>query len=178
LRRCVELDANLAECHFLLGEAYEWTDEPRRALSSYYAAIEHDPRQGVFYPSLAALYLTFKLEAQAETTLSEGLRLVPAVENARESIYEIHVLLSQVAQAKGDPVAMLAAMEAAYDVGGEAHPEMAFNLGSTYAIQEPPQREKAVRLLHSFRKRACRNQQFREQCETAVTLLQALEQPG
>jgi hypothetical protein len=54
-------------------------------------------------------------------------------------------------------------------------------LGSTYAIQEPPQKEKAVRLLKSFTKRACagsNNKKYKEQCETAGSMLQQLGGQG
>ena len=65
----------------------------------------------------------------------------------------------------------------AQEVAGDAHPEIAFNLGSTYAVMEPPRKEKAVRLLSSFTKRACRGanaSKFKEQCETSQSLIQML----
>ena len=77
----------------------------------------------------------------------------------------------------GDKASMVAAMEKAEEVAGDAHPEISFNLGSTYAVMDPPQKEKAVRLLSSFVKRACRSAnaaKFKEQCETSNSLIQKL----
>ena len=71
----------------------------------------------------------------------------------------------------------VAAMEKAKDVAGEGHPEISFNLGSTYAVMEPPQKEKAVRLLNQFTKGACRGgnaKKFKDQCATASGLIQKL----
>jgi hypothetical protein len=76
---------------------------------------------------------------------------------------------------------MLAAAEAAQELGQDAHPESAFIVGSTYAKMQPPQKEKAVRMLNSFTKRACRSAkaaQFKEQCETAASLLQQMVAPA
>jgi hypothetical protein len=78
---------------------------------------------------------------------------------------------------RGDKAAQLAAVEKAEKFAGEKHPEFAFNLGSTYATMDPPQKEKAVRLLNQFTKRVCRGakgKQFQEQCEEASSLLQKL----
>lgn len=181
LQQCVQTDPNLAECYFLLGQAFEWTDDPQNALQNYTAAIEHDPTRAFFYPSPAALYYTYKLFSEAEAILTEGTRIIPPTEETSDSLYEMYILLFQVAQAKGDEAGMVASMEKANEVAGEAHPEIAFNLGSTYAVQNPPKKEKAVRMLNSFTKRACRSQQaqkFREQCETAQTLIQKLGGAG
>jgi hypothetical protein len=44
---------------------------------------------------------------------------------------------------------------------------------------DPPQKEKAVRLLNQFTKRVCRGQgatKFKEQCEATSSLLQKLGQ--
>ena len=56
---------------------------------------------------------------------------------------------------------------------GESHPEAKFHLGSTYASMDPPQKEKAKRLLESFEKRACKGEaakKFKEQCAQANRL--------
>jgi hypothetical protein len=53
------------------------------------------------------------------------------------------------------------------EVRGRAHPEFAFDLGSTYATMDPPQKEKAVRFLNTFTKRVCRGAR-REEVPGAV----------
>lgn len=178
LKKCIEKDPNLAQCYNELGDAMWWTDDEQNALVNYSKAIEHDPRVPYFYPPLAEAYNTFKLYDQAEAVLKEGTRLVPpGDEHHNKALYGMYILLFQAAQAKDDKAGMVASMEKAQEVAGEGHPEIAFNLGSTYAVMEPPQKEKAVRLLNQFSKRACRGgdaKKFKEQCATASGLIQKL----
>lgn len=181
LKECIKADPNFAECYHFLGEAEEWTDNIQEAVANYAKAIEHDPSVGFFYPALASVLITYKMYGEAEAVLKEGARVVPLNESTKNNIYEIYVLMFQVAQARDDKSAMLAAAEHAEKSAGDAHPEISFTLGSTYAIMEPPQKEKAVRLLKSFTKRGCASAQakkFKEQCETAATLLQQLGGQG
>jgi hypothetical protein len=117
---------------------------------------------------------------EAAQTLAEGTRRIAPTESNAESLYEMYILQFQVAQAERDDLAMLDAMERAQAVAGDAHPEIAFNLGATYAALEPPQKEKAIRLLTSFTKRACRSAKaarYREQCYLASELLHRLGGP-
>ncbi len=179
LKKCIEKDPNIAECYFLLGEAFLWTNDEQAAIENYQKAIEHDPTQSFFYSPLAELYLTLRLTNEAEQVLSQGVRLVPPNEKNNPKIYGMYVLLSNVAQAKKDKAGQLSAMEHAEQFAGEAHPEFAFNLGSTYAVMDPPQKEKAVRLLDQFTKRVCRGAaaaKFKEQCEESSALVQKLGQ--
>jgi tetratricopeptide (TPR) repeat protein len=177
LKKCIEKDPNIAECYHLLGEAYLWTDDEQSALDNYSKAIQHDPTVSFFYPPLADLYLTLRQVNEAEQVLKEGTRLVPPSEKNNPKIYSMYVLLATVSQMKRDKAGQLAAMERAEQFAGDGHPEFAFNLGSTYAIMDPPQKEKAVRLLEQFTKKVCRGAaatKFKEQCETSSSLVQKL----
>ncbi|MFC1642677.1 tetratricopeptide repeat protein [Myxococcota bacterium] len=180
LQKCVEKDANLAECYHFLGESHEWTDNLQGALENYFKAIQHDPSVAYFYPPVAELLVTLKLYDEAEKVLKEGARLVTPGEKTKNNLYSIYVLLFAVAQAKNDKPGMLVAMERAKEVAGEAHPEIGFNLGSTYAVMDPPRKDKALRLLKSFAARACRSRsavKFKQQCETAQSLIQQMSGP-
>jgi len=178
LKKCVEKDPNYAECYHELGDALWWTDAEQEAITNYSKAVEHDPTVPYFYPPLAEAYNTFKLYEQAEGVLKEGTRLVPpGNERNDKALYGMYILLFQSAQARDDKASMVASMEKAKEVAGEGHPEISFNLGSTYAVMEPPQKEKAVRLLNQFTKGACRGgnaTKFKEQCATANGLIQRL----
>lgn len=177
LQKCVEADPNYAECYHELGGANLWTDNEQAALENYTKAIEHDPTVAYFYPPLGELLIAFKMYDQAEQVLKEGTRLIPPTEKTVNNLYGMYVLLSQVYQSRGDLSSMVDVLEKANDVGGESHPEIAFNLGSTYAVMNPPQKEKAVRLLNSFNKRACRSakaEKYKEQCATSADLVQKL----
>jgi tetratricopeptide (TPR) repeat protein len=179
LKKCVEKDPNLGECYHLMGEAFQWTDDEQAALENYTKAIEHDTTKAFFYPPVAEIYLTFKMFKEAEDVLKEGTRLTPPSEKNNPKLYSMYVLLAQVAQLKGDKAGQLAAIERAENYVGDSHPEFAFNLGSTYAVMDPPQKEKALRLLNQFTKKACRSGaaiKFKEQCETTSSLIQKLGQ--
>jgi hypothetical protein len=90
------------------------------------------------------------------------------------------ILQANAAQLRGDTAAQLASVEKAENfVGEDSHPDAAFNLGSTYAAMEPPQKEKALRLLNQFTKRTCRSgnaAKWKEQCEQTASLIQKLGQ--
>ncbi len=179
-RRCLELDPSHAECHYFLGTAAEYTVDDQTALESYTRAIQSDPEVAYFYPPLAALYLVHKRYREAAQTLAEATRRIAPTDANVDALYAIHILKFQVAQAEGDDLAMIEALERAHDVAGDAHPEIAFHLGASYANQVPPQKEKAVRLLMSFAKRACRGARagrYVEQCRMAQSLLQELGAP-
>jgi tetratricopeptide (TPR) repeat protein len=177
LQKCIEADPNYAECYHELAEASLWTNDEQGAVDNYTKAIEHDPSVSYFYPPLAELLLAFKMYEQAEAVLKEGTRIVPPTEKTANNLYGMYVLLSQVYQSRRDTASMVDVLEKANQVGGETHPEIAFNLGSTYAVMKPPQKEKAVRLLNSFNKRACRSakaEKYKEQCATSADLVQKL----
>jgi tetratricopeptide (TPR) repeat protein len=177
LKKCIEKDPNLAECYHQMAECLQWTDDEQGAAENYAKAIQHDPTKGFFYPDLAELYLRFKLDKEATQVAEEGTRLVPLNDKTIHALYNMQMLIGSAALMRGDKAGQLAAVEKAEKYAGEKHPEFGFNLGSTYATMDPPQKEKAVRLLSQFTKRVCRGakgKQFQEQCETASSLLQKL----
>ncbi len=179
LKKCIEKDPNLAECYFLMGECLQWTDDEQGAVDNYTKAIQHDPSKGFFYPGLADLYLLFKLHKEAEQVIAEGTKLVQPDEKNMPKIYNMYILLANAALMRGDKAAQLAAVEKAEKYAGETHPEFSFDLGSTYATMDPPQKERAVRLLNTFTKRVCKGagaKKFQEQCESSSSLLQKLGQ--
>jgi tetratricopeptide (TPR) repeat protein len=186
LQKCIQTDPNFAECYHELGSANLWTDDDQGALENWTKAIEHDPTVAYFYPPLAEELIALKLYDNAEAVLKEGTRIInPAnakseeeADQIREQLFGMYSLLAKVNQAKGDTSAVVATLEKANEVAGEKHPEISFNLGSTYAVMKPPQKEKAVRLLNSFVKRTCKGAQaaekFKDQCATAADLIQKL----
>jgi tetratricopeptide (TPR) repeat protein len=178
LQKCIEADPRFAECYHELGAANWWTNDDQAALEHYAKAIEHDPTIGYFYPPMGELLVALKFYDEAEAVLKEGTRLVPPTESSKNNLYGMYVLLSQVYQARDDLSGMVDVLEKADQIAGDDHPEIAFNLGSTYAVMQPPQKEKAIRLLQSFNKRACRSgkaaEKYKEQCATSADLVQKL----
>lgn len=178
LKTCIEKDPNFAECYNLLGTAHLWTGDEQGALQNYSEAIEKDASVGVFYTDLAQTYTSLKMYDEAEKVLTEGAKLLrPTVGNAN-ALYGIYTILFQVHQAKGDTASCVADLEKANRIGGKDHPEIAFNLGSTYATMNPPKKEKALRLLKAFNKKTCRSkvgqEKFKDQCATSTDLVQKL----
>lgn len=178
LKKCIEVDPNYPECYHLLGEAMLWTGDEQGAITNYQKAIELNPKKGYFYTPLADTYISLKLYAPAAKVLEEGERLLDKVQSNKNPLYNLYTLLYKVHQAKGDISGGVGALEKANQIAGDTHPEIAFNLGSAYAVMNPPQKDKAVRLLKSFNKRACRSKKaqtkFRDQCQTSASLVQKL----
>jgi tetratricopeptide (TPR) repeat protein len=179
LQTCIEKDPNLAECYYWLGWAMLWTDHEQDALANLTKAVEADGvNHPYFYPTLAQLYLALRFYDEAEKVLNEGVKLIqPTTEKARNALFGIYTLLSDVHLVRGDDAKRIGVLEKANEVAGEEHPEIAFSLGSTYAVKKPPEKEKALRLLKSFDKRSCKGakaKDFKALCEQARDLLQRL----
>ena len=177
LKKCIEKDPNIADCYNELGETYLWTDDEQAAADNYSKAIEHDSSKGYFYADLANLYITLKLYKEAEQVLNEGVKIIQPSDKNNGKIYNMYILLSTVSLAKGDKAGQVAAVEKAEPYAGDSHPEFSYMLGSTYGTQEPPQKEKALRLLNQFTKRVCKGAQatkFKEECEETSSLIQKL----
>lgn len=180
LKECIKRDPNLAECYHQIGEAYEMTGDEQAAVENYSKAIEHDSSKAFFYGPLADLYLTYKLYKEAEQVSSEGLKAVPPGPKTMGGLFNLCILQAKAAQMRGDKAAQLAAVEKAEQyVGEDSHPDAAYNLGSTYATMDPPNKEKALQLLNQFTKRTCRSgnsAKWKEQCEQTASLIQKLGQ--
>ena len=177
LKKCIEADPNRAWCHFLLGDAYWWTDETQEALQAYTHAIEHDPRVPSFYVGLAEAYQVLRMYKEAGDVLAQGTQNIQATEDTRDHVYNMFLLQFNLAQVEGDKQKMLSSVKQAYEIGGEQHPEAKFHLGSTYASMDPPQKEQAKQMLDSFQNTVCKGskaKQFRAQCAQANSFLQRL----
>jgi tetratricopeptide (TPR) repeat protein len=175
LKKCIEADPNYADCYHDLGRAYLWTDGEQDALVNYTKAIEHKPDELKFYGPLAELYLNLNFTDQASQVLKDSLAYA---KEGDKYAYDVHVLLSQVYQSKNQMNDMVTELESARKLAGETHPEILYNLGSTYAVLNPPRKTEAIQLLKSFSVRACRGSaatgKYKDQCEGAQSLVAKL----
>jgi tetratricopeptide (TPR) repeat protein len=177
LNACIQKDPHLAECYNLLGQAHLWTGDAQSAIDNFTKAIEHNPSVPFFYADLALTYLEFKLYKEADQVLKEGTRLIAPTDKNKDNLYTMYSMLAGAAQGLGDKAGQVVALEKAEELAGETHPEITYNLGSTYAVADPPQKEKALAKLNAFQKRACRSAnatKFKDQCESAQALIQKL----
>jgi len=174
-RKCIEADSNFADCYHELGWASLWTDNEQEALANFSKAVEHKPDELRYYTRLADLYLALGYYDQAGQVLKEALTFG---KEGDKFLFGTHVLLSQVYQSKGQMNDMVTELEAARKVAGEEHPEILYNLGSTYAVLNPPRKTEAIQLLKGFSTRACRGSsatgKYKDQCEASQSLVAKL----
>jgi tetratricopeptide (TPR) repeat protein len=175
LENCIKSDPNFDDCYFELGEVMLHMDEEQRALENWTKAIKHNPQELLYYTPLAQLYLSLNYNAQAEQVLKEGFKFATPTS---AGVSNLHQLMSQVYQAKGDTAKMVSELELARDTDKQRlHPEILFNLGSAYAVMTPPKKEDARKMLDAFRKRGCvgsRKKAYQAQCEQTDSLLSKL----
>lgn len=174
LTKCIEADPNFSYCYHELGTVMLFLDNEQEALDNYTKAINHKANEAMFYPPLADLYMRLDYYDQAETALKEGIGVTDDKDKPKFYMYE---MLAAVYQARNNINGMVEAFEHANTLGGADHPEILFNLGSTYAIMEPPKKTQALQMLKQFFARACKggkSDKYKEQCEQTNALIAKL----
>jgi tetratricopeptide (TPR) repeat protein len=171
--KCIEIDANYADCYHQLGNVYLWLDDEQKALEFYTKAIEHDPTQVRYYGPPAELYINLDYQKEAEQLLKEAKSFAKAGD---PYLFGVHTLLSKIYQERGQLNEMVAELEAAKLVAGEGPNQLPvlYSLGSTYAKLEPPRKQEAIQLLKSFNARGCKGnkaKEYQSECETAKSLI-------
>ena len=172
LEQCIQKDPNFADCYFHLGEVMLQLDDEQRALENWTKAVQHDPEELTFYGPLAELYINLGLINEAAQTVKEGESFISP--KTKAGVVTIYQYEGKVAQAKKDLAGTAAALEKAKNADTEGqHPEILFNLGSTYAVLNPPKKQEALQMLKAFQQRGCKGakaQKFKAQCDQAQTL--------
>jgi len=171
--KCIEVDANYADCYHQLGNVYLWLDDEQKALEFYTKAIEHDPTQIRFYGPPAELYINLDHTKEAEQLLKEAKSFAKPGD---PYLFGAHTLLSKIYQDRGQVTEMVAELEAAKTVAGEGPNQISvlYSLGATYAKLEPPRKQESIQLLKSFNSRACKGakaKEYQSECETAKSLI-------
>lgn len=171
--KCIDIDANYADCYHQLGNVYLWLDDEQKALEFYSKAIEHDPTQIRFYGPPAELYINLDFNKEAEQLLKEAKNFAKPGD---PYLFGVHMLLSKIYQDRGQTSEMVTELEAAKAVAGEGPNQLPvlYSLGSTYAKLDPPRKQESIQLLKSFNSRACKGQKAKEyasECETTKSLI-------
>ena len=185
LTRCLELEAKLAECAFLLAQVEEHAEQAQAAADLYLRAIASEPLLPRYYLGLALWLRVFKQSQQAEMVLTEGLHKVEPFEKNRVDLAQMALLAAELSGERHDTKAELAWLEKAETLVGEDMPGLVFALGSRY-LDLPDSggsdnRAKALRLLNAFSKRVCRGtaaNKYRVQCEILSSVLPRLTSPS
>ncbi len=179
LEKCVQVDPNYSDCYFQLGEVYLQTDDEQKAVEAWNKAIAHEPSELIFYGPLLELYVSLNYNDLAIQLANEGLKVGDAKKPGYVSLLQ-H--LANAYQGKGDLANAAASLEKAKDADVEGqHPELAFALGSTYAVMSPPKKDKALQLLKSFNTRTCKGPKavkYKAQCDQSQSLMQSLGGPA
>jgi tetratricopeptide (TPR) repeat protein len=174
LEKCIAIDENFSECHYRLGSVYMYMDEERKALESYTKSIRMDPTKIERYPLLADLYLNLDFVDEAEMVLKAAKKFAKPGDR---SLFWVHVLQSEVHNLRGAEAERITELETANLVANGEGPEavqILFMLGATYAVANPPRREKAITNLQGFVQRACKVSKaslYPVECSQAQTLI-------
>jgi tetratricopeptide (TPR) repeat protein len=180
LEQAIQLDPNVGDgdhygaAHFELAEVLLHMDDEKGALDEYTKAIMSKPDYLPTYGLLAELYIRLNHVNEAEQVLTTGLSFA---KEGDKSLFNIHSLLGQVADIKGDATKAASEYEAAKKACGlcnEAGQQIAFfNLGAAFASLKPPRKSEAMANLQSFQKMICKGaaaQRYTDQCTTAQQL--------
>ncbi len=175
LEKCIAADPNYDDCYYQLGEVMFQLDDEQRALENWTKAAQHRPQELVYYAPLADLYINLGYLDQATQVLKEGQGIAKPND---KGVFNLHTLMARVHQAKGDTAGVVAELEKAKASDPEGtHPEILFNLGSTYAVMNPPKKQEAQQMLKGFNARACKGTKalvYKAQCEQSQALIQKL----
>jgi len=175
LEKCIKADPNFYDCYHDLGTVLMMLDDEQGALENWTKAIQHYPEELTFYGPLAELYVNLGYYDQAGAVLQAGIGYIKP--NA-EGAVSLYILMAQVHQAKGDNANVVTSLEKAEQIDTEKkHPEIYFNLGSTYATMDESKKQKAISYLKAFHGYACkggRAAKYKAECEQAVALIAKL----
>ena len=169
---------NAGATHFELAEVLYHMDDEKGALDEYTKAIQVKPDELSFYGPLADLYIHLNYVKEAEEVLTTAISFGKEGDKA---LFNVHSLLGQVADIKGDISKATSEYELAKKACGqcnEAGQQIAFfNLGAAYASLKPPRKSEAMAQLQSFQKMICKGaaaQRYADQCTTAQQLASKL----
>lgn len=165
---------NAGAAYFELAEVKLRMDDEAGALQAYTKAIETKPDELAFYTPLADLYIRLNHVDLGEQVLTQALSFA---KEGDKFLFQVHSLLGQIADAKGDLTKAVSSYEAAKKACGpcnEAGQQIAFfNLGAAYASMSPPRKSEAMAQLQSFQKMICKGaaaQRYADQCTQAQQL--------
>lgn len=174
LQQAIQLDPNIADAYFDLGEVQFHLDDEASAIQSYSKAIMTKPDELVFYNILADLYVRLNYTDLAQQVLTAGL---PFAKDGDKALFQTHSLLGDIYDRQHDSAKATSEYEAAKKACGQCNEpgqQIAyFNLGAAYATLNPPKKSDAMSNLQNFQKMVCKGAaaaRYADQCSTAQQL--------
>jgi tetratricopeptide (TPR) repeat protein len=173
---CLEKDPKLLECQWNLGHVYEGLGDLPAARDALKRTLELG---GDCDLELAGVQLELGDVDAADALVRAGLEKERARGANADKLYFYFQASKKIAERRGDAAAAAAAHQQVVEATPGLQPEVAFNLGSTYAVMKPPRVEASERLLSSFVRNTCdrpNHAQYCDQCAVARDLLEKLSQ--
>jgi tetratricopeptide (TPR) repeat protein len=137
-------------------------------MQNWTKAIQTRPDETQYYVLLADEYRRLMAFDQEEAVLKEGISYAKGDD---KHLFNLHALLGDVYETKGDFSRAVAEYEAAKKSCDSNkcndHKEAYFNLGTAYAELSPPKKNEAIQQLQSFWKITCKGAlavKFGEEC--------------
>ncbi len=174
----IALDPHYGEAYGELAWVLLHMDDEIGAIQNWTKALQTQPDKTQYYVLLADQYRRLMLYDQAENVLREGLSFT---KDDDKHLFNLHALLGDVYETKGDYSRAVAEYEAAKKACDSNkcndHKEAYFNLGTAYAELNPPKKNEAVQQLQSFWKITCKGAlaaKYGDQCAQSQEVVRRL----
>lgn len=162
---CLERDARHGDCHCLLGVVQRSEDDPGAALLSFTKAVEHGA--ACEYELAQQLASLGELE-RSSLLVRRHLARSPVQPADFDRLYRLQEVALTIAEQRGDRAQADAARRTLADYTLGVSSVFAFNLGSVYAISQPPEPTKAQQLLARFVQSSCLPSDAANDCARCV----------
>jgi len=173
LLKCLELEPQRAECHYSMGKVQHVQGDRAAALQSFTRAAEDHPDRE--YMMAVELFDLGELE-QSSVMVRAGLARTPMRPADFDRRYFWLKLELQIAERRGDLGQAQAAAQKRAEYARAVSPDVAFFMGVTAAVTQPPKAAEAEQWLRPFIQSRCANPTPHDcgHCLLAADLLERL----
>jgi hypothetical protein len=161
---CLQREPQRGDCHCWLGRLQHSKGNHTAALQSFTRAAEHGA--SCQYQLASELLELGELEQFNLVVQTQLARIARPGNLAR--LYELQELELRIAVQRGDLAQARAARQRLAENALGLSPEVAFNLGSTYAIAQPERPIEAKQLLGRFVQSSCDDRHSADDCHQCV----------
>jgi tetratricopeptide (TPR) repeat protein len=169
---CLQRDPQRGDCDCSLGFVQHSQGKHTEALQSFKRAAEH----GACEYRMAEELLELGELDQCIVIVRAQLARTPVRPGNFDKLYVLHELELRIALRRGDLAQSHASRQRLAEYAFGLSPEIAFNLGSTYAVSRPPQPTEAKQLLSRFVQSSCDDSQTAHDCDQCVVARDLLVQ--